>query len=52
MAKSVIGAQLYTLREHLKTPLDIAKTCAPRSSRIGYDAVQVSGAWAYPCESP
>jgi sugar phosphate isomerase/epimerase len=36
-----IGAQLYTLREHTKTPLDFAKTCA-RLRQMGYRAVQVS----------
>jgi len=42
MPKSQIGAQLYTLRDHLKTPEDIAKTLA-RVKKMGYDAVQVSG---------
>ena len=28
MTKSVIGAQMYTLRDHPKTPPEIAKTCA------------------------
>ena len=41
MSPSVIGAQLYTLRDFLKTPLDIARTCA-RVKKLGYDAVQVS----------
>jgi len=41
MTKSVIGAQLYTLRDHLKTVLDIARTCA-RVKKMGYDAVQAS----------
>ncbi len=36
------GAQLYTLREQLKTPADIAKTLA-EVARIGYRNVQVSG---------
>ncbi|MCE9591183.1 MAG: sugar phosphate isomerase/epimerase [Planctomycetes bacterium] len=39
--KSVIGAQMYTLRDHLKTPADMAKTCA-RVKKMGYDAIQVS----------
>ena len=39
---SVIGAQLYTLREFAKTPADIGKTLA-RVRQIGYEAVQVSG---------
>lgn len=41
MPASVIGAQLYTLRDFLKTPPDIARTCA-RVKKMGYDAVQVS----------
>ena len=41
MAKSQIGAQMYTLREHLKTPADIAKTCK-RVRQMGYEAIQVS----------
>ncbi|HEX3356527.1 MAG TPA: sugar phosphate isomerase/epimerase [Tepidisphaeraceae bacterium] len=41
MPSSQIGAQLYTLRDFLKTPADIAKTLA-RVKKIGYDAVQVS----------
>jgi len=32
---------MYTLRDHLKTPADMAKTCA-RVKKMGYDAVQVS----------
>lgn len=42
MPKSCIGAQMYTLRDHLKTPADMAKTCA-RVRKLGYEAVQVSG---------
>ncbi len=42
MKKSQIAAQLYTLRDYLKTPEDIAKTMK-RVKEIGYDAVQVSG---------
>jgi len=42
MAQSVIGAQLYTLRDHLKTPPEMAKTLA-RVRKMGYEAVQVSG---------
>ena len=41
MSGSVIGAQLYTLRDHLKTPPDIAATLA-RVRKMGYEAVQVS----------
>jgi len=39
---SQIGAQMYTLREHCKTPADIARTCR-RVKQMGYAAVQVSG---------
>lgn len=42
MSKSVIAAQLYTLREYLKAPADIAKTLK-KVREIGYEAVQVSG---------
>ena len=41
MASTSIGAQMYTLREHLKTPADIARTCK-RVKDMGYDAIQVS----------
>jgi sugar phosphate isomerase/epimerase len=37
-----IAVQLYTLREFLKTPADIAATLK-RVRQIGYEAVQVSG---------
>ncbi len=39
---SQIAAQLYTLRDFLKTPTDIASTLR-RVASIGYEAVQVSG---------
>lgn len=42
MDKSAIAAQLYTLREHLKTPEEMARTLK-RVKEIGYEAVQVSG---------
>jgi sugar phosphate isomerase/epimerase len=42
MKKSQIAAQLYTLREHLKTPADIARSLK-RVKAIGFDAVQLSG---------
>lgn len=37
-----VAAQLYTLRNHLKTPADIASTLK-KVRQIGYRAVQVSG---------
>lgn len=37
-----IAAQLYTIREFLKTPVDIVNSLR-RVKEIGYDAVQVSG---------
>jgi sugar phosphate isomerase/epimerase len=42
MAKAVVGAQLYTLREFCKTPPEIAETLK-KVAKIGYTAVQVSG---------
>ncbi len=42
MSSSCIAAQMYTLREFLKTPADIAKTLA-KVKAIGYEAVQISG---------
>ena len=41
MKETVIGAQLYTLRDYLKTPADIARTLS-KVRKIGYQAVQVS----------
>lgn len=41
-----IGAQLFTLREHCKTPEDFAETLK-RVADIGYRTVQVSGTCAY-----
>lgn len=41
MTASSIAAQLYTLREFIKTPGDIATTLK-RVRKIGYEAVQVS----------
>ncbi len=40
---SQIGAQMYTLREHCKTPSDIAKTCK-KLSDMGFEAIQASAA--------
>lgn len=42
MIKPIIAAQLYTLREFLKTPEDLASTFK-KVKEIGYNAVQVSG---------
>ena len=42
MKKCQLAAQLYTLRDFIKTPEDIAKTL-PKVKAIGYDAIQVSG---------
>ncbi len=42
MKKSQIAAQLFTLRDFLKTPEDIAVSLR-KVKQIGYDAVQVSG---------
>jgi len=41
MSQSMIGAQVYTVRDHTKTPSDIAKSFA-RIKKIGYDVVEVS----------
>jgi sugar phosphate isomerase/epimerase len=41
MSNFIVGAQMYTLREHLKTPPDMAKTLA-RVKKMGYSAIQVS----------
>ena len=38
MPDSVIAAQLYTLRDHTKTPKDIAQTLK-KVKALGYDAV-------------
>lgn len=42
MAHSVLGAQLYTVREFTKTPADVRRTFQ-KVRDIGYEAVQVSG---------
>jgi sugar phosphate isomerase/epimerase len=42
MRTSQIAAQLFTLREHLKTPADIAASMK-KVKEIGYEAVQISG---------
>ncbi len=42
MANGVVGAQLYTVRDHCKTIADITQTCR-RVADVGYTAVQISG---------
>lgn len=42
MKKEQLAVQLFTLRDYIKTPADIAKSMK-RVKQIGYDAVQVSG---------
>ncbi len=49
MKKNQIAVQLYTLRDYLKTPGDIAATLK-KVKAIGYDAVQVSGMGPIPEE--
>src|SRR5690242_20358572 len=41
MADTCLAAQLYTLRDFLKTPDDIARSL-PRVAKLGYRAVQLS----------
>ena len=42
MAKTMIAAQLYTVRDFMKTSIDMAKSLM-KVKAIGYDAVQLSG---------
>lgn len=42
MAQTKIAAQLYTIRDFMKTPEDMAKSLK-KIKAIGYDAVQLSG---------
>ena len=42
MAKNKLAAQLYTVRQFMKTPADIAVTMK-KIKKIGYNAVQLSG---------
>lgn len=42
MADAVIAAQLYTVREFMQTPSDIAESLT-KVKEIGYDVVQLSG---------
>ena len=39
---SLLAAQMYTLRDHCKTAVDLAKACE-RVKKMGYDGVQLSG---------
>ena len=43
MAKALIGAQMFTLRDHCATPADIAQSCA-KVKAMGYDGIQASAA--------
>lgn len=47
MASTQLAAQMYTLRDFLKTPADVAETLK-KVKKIGYDAVQMSGWCAMP----
>lgn len=49
MSKPKVGAQLYTLRNHLKTLPDVQKTLR-RVADIGYRVVQLSGLGPVPAE--
>jgi len=42
MAKTMIAAQLYTVRDFMKTPEDMAKSLK-KVKALGYGAVQLSG---------
>ena len=42
MSNSLIGAQMYTLRDQCKTVTDIATSCA-KVKAMGYDGIQASG---------
>ena len=42
MAKTTLAAQLYTVRDFMKTPADMAESLK-KVKEIGYDAVQLSG---------
>ena len=50
MRLTQVAAQLYTLRDHLKTPVKIAKTLR-RVRAMGYPAVQISGLGPIPSDS-
>lgn len=42
LPKPIVAAQLYTVRDHLKTPADMRRTFK-RLRKIGYEAAQISG---------
>jgi len=46
-----IGAQMFTLREHCKTPSDIAKTCE-KLKAMGFGAIQASAAGFSDIDAP
>ncbi len=41
MSQTQIGLQIYTLRDHIKTPADIADTCK-KVSDIGYQSIEIA----------
>lgn len=49
MFKPVMGIQLYTLRDHIKTPEDFDSTLA-KLKEMGVDTVQISGIGDFPAE--
>ncbi len=49
MASSVIGAQIYTIRDHTQTAQDLARSCK-RLREDGYEAVQLSAQGPIPVE--
>jgi sugar phosphate isomerase/epimerase len=44
MPDSQLAVQMYTLRDHAKTPEDLATTCR-RLAEMGWSAVQMSAVW-------
>ncbi len=49
MTKPIVGIQLYTLRDHIKTAEDFDKTL-DRLSKLGVTDVQISGIGDFPAE--
>ena len=43
MDKKMLAAQLYTIRDYMKTPQEEIYVSLKKIKDIGYDAVQVSG---------